>query len=312
MLPWLSRTKREPGWMAVSLAAGELHYARAHNPGTGRSTIHGCGTLKIGDSGAIHRVVRELQPARFQCSTLLDPNQYQLLMVEAPNVPRAELKAAIRWRVKDMIDYHVDDATVDVLDVPQDGGATGRQHMMFAVAAPNEAIQATVDRYFGAEMPIAVIDIQETAQRNISAFYEEADRGVALLYLSKSSGLLTISYRQELHFSRRIDIGLDQLARRSGEAAPEAFGRIALELQRTFDHFDRQFRHVTVSRLMVGPEPADSGLVDHLRGNFEMPVEAVELDQILDFAGDAQPDRETQWRLFHLIGAALRHEPKAL
>ena len=105
---------------------------------------------------------------------------------------------------------------------------------------------------------------------------------------------------------------MDQLLAAPGPARDEAMSRVALELQRTFDHFDRQFRFVAVAKLLVGPEPADSGIVAHLASNLDVPVEPLRLQEALSFGAEASLDREGEWRLFHLIGAALRGEEKAL
>src|SRR5690606_31362999 len=53
-----------------------------------------------------------------RCTTLMGPNDYQLLLVEAPDVEATELRAAIRWRIKDLIDFHIDDAVIDVVEIP--------------------------------------------------------------------------------------------------------------------------------------------------------------------------------------------------
>jgi MSHA biogenesis protein MshI len=96
------------------------------------------------------------------------------------------------------------------------------------------------------------------------------------------------------------------------EARAELFGRVVLELQRSFDHFDRQYHFVPVAKLLLGPEPEDSGLYEHLKGNLDMPVERIDLAACLSFNGQGEPDAQIQWRLFHLFGASLRHEAKAL
>src|SRR5690606_1255755 len=134
----------------------------------------------------------ELGATRHQCATLLGAADYQIVVVDAPNVPRDELKTAIRWRVKDLIDLHIDDVTLDILDLPVPKDAPARNHTMYAVAGRNEAIQSIIKRFEEADIPLSVIDIPETAQRNIAALYEEPDRAVALLNLDQQEGLLTI------------------------------------------------------------------------------------------------------------------------
>jgi MSHA biogenesis protein MshI len=234
-----------------------------------------------------------------------------MLLVEAPNVPALELKTAVRWRIKDLLDYHVQDATIDVLDIPADTGPAGRPHSMYAVAARNEVIQHCIERFSAAHVPLTVIDIAETAQRNIAALIEPGDRGVALLYVDRAQSLLTITRRGELYFARRMDVGLDQI-NASDAAADEALNRLLLELQRSFDHLDRQFPSAAPAKVVLAPTPSDTGLLEHLSKNLDLPVEELRLAEILRLDPGLVLERETAWRLFHVLGASLRHEARAL
>ena len=307
---WFSRKRREPGWLAVSLTETAISYAHSRRNGADRWRITLCGSRAL-DGLDAEQVARELGLQGFQCLALLDPGEYQMLLVEAPNVPPAELKTAVRWKVKDMIDFHLDDATIDALDIPPDPSGTNRAHSMYAIAAKNDSVQACIGRFDSAKLALSVIDIAETAQRNLSALYEPPQRGVAVLYFSEDSGLLTISFAGELYLSRRIEIGARQIYAVEGERRDELFNRIVLELQRTLDHFDRQFRYVPVAKLMLAPEREDSGMEAFLRANLDLPVEAVRLADVLDFEPGAQLDRDTEWRMFHLLGATLRLESKS-
>ncbi|MEK6243607.1 MAG: agglutinin biogenesis protein MshI, partial [Pseudomonadota bacterium] len=119
MLSWFKRRSSAPGWLAASVDADRFDYAHGRYSPTGKSAITAYGTRRFdGAKNAMEKLARDLRLDGYQCATLLRPGEYQLLLVEAPTVPPAELKSAMRWRVKDMIDYHVDDATLDVLDIP--------------------------------------------------------------------------------------------------------------------------------------------------------------------------------------------------
>jgi MSHA biogenesis protein MshI len=313
-MKWFSKQRAtEPGWLAVSLHSDNLSFAHGRYASNGKSTVSRCGTRALaGDFDGVGRIAKELQFDRYQCSTLLAPGEYQLLLVEAPNVQPGELKTAIRWRVKDLLDYHAEDATIDVLDIPPDPSGGNRAHSMYAVAARNDVIQGCIGRFESARIPLSVIEIPETAQRNVAALFEPENRGLALLYLGPAHGLLTINFRGELYLARRIEVGMDQIVGATGERRDEAMNRVALELQRTFDHFDRQFPFVAVAKLLLGPEPENTGLAEHLKRNLDLPVEEAKLGAVLGFGADAVLDRAAEWRLFHLLGAVLRNETKAL
>jgi MSHA biogenesis protein MshI len=308
-----ARATREPGWLVVSLRPTELSFVHGQYGPGGSSVVDRCGTRALeGEFAGVERLAKELGFDRYQCATLLAPGDYQLLQVDAPNVPRAELKTAIRWRIKDMLDYHVEDATLDVLEVPRNPAGGERGHSMYAVAARNNVIQSCIGRFEAAHIPLSVIDIEETAQRNVAALFERDERGVALLHLGEDQGLLTINYQQELVLARRIEAGMRALLTEDSSVREEHLQRVLLELQRTFDHFDRQFAYVPVSKLMLAPGPEDSGLLEYLAANLDMPVERVRLSGAIAFGARAELEPEEEWRLFHLIGASLRHEAKAL
>ena len=312
MFGGFAKQTRVPGWFAASVGAQELEFAHGQHASSGKPAITLYGSRRLdAEAQGLHKVGQDMHLGQYQCAALLKPGEYQLLLVEAPNVPKDELKSAIRWRIKDMIDYHIDDATVDVLDIPPEEGAGERNHLMFAVAARNDLIQNCVRAFDEARIPLSVIDIHETAQRNIAALYENEDRGVALAYFADDWGLLTVNYRGELYLARRLDLGLRQFSADSARQDGGALERVAVEIQRTRDHFERQFRSIPVASVLIGPMPEDVGLGEFLRARLGIDSRQIDLREVLAFDGEG-PDPATQWRLFHHFGAALRNETKAL
>jgi MSHA biogenesis protein MshI len=311
LLGWLRNKKKVPGWLALSVDSRGIEFAHGrYSAPRSHISFYGSRDFEAEKQDLAH-VAQAVHLSRYDCAALLRPGDYQLLLVEAPSVPKEELKAAIRWRIKDMIDYHIDDATVDVLDIPQkDLAPAARNRLMYAVSAKNDLIESTIRQCEAAKIPLSVIDIRETAQRNIAALCEDGEGAVALIYFAEAEGLLTINFGKELYLARRLDVGLKQIA---GDPALDeaAIERVAVEIQRTLDHFDRQFRSITVARLLIAPTPAPTGVAAHLNARLGIPADDIDLGQLLAFDG-AQPEREAQWRLFHHFGAALRHETKAL
>lgn len=258
------------------------------------------------------RLGRDAHAANFANSTLLAGGEYQLLQVEAPNVPPDELKTAVRWRLKDMLDFHIDDATIDVLDIPVDKSGASRAHSMFAVAARNSMIQARQDLFAESSVPLTVIDIPEMAQRNISALMEPEGRGLAMLSFDETGGLLTVTFNKELYLARRLEVSLPVLQDEDTGRRHAAFDKIALELQRSLDHFDRQYHFISISRLMVAPTGVAS-LQDFLSSNIYMPVESFGLGDVFDLSEmPALQATSEQVRHFLTLGAALRQEEVVL
>jgi len=308
------RAKKREGWLAIALqrdglAAVSMQTAPDIRPQVRQAVFYpGKNPAEL-----LEKAGRELHAHAYRSITILGGGEYQILSVDAPNVAPDELKTAVRWRLKDMLDFHVDDATIDVLDLPLDPEAAVRaQHSMFAIAARNSVIEARQKLFTAAKVDLAVIDIPETAQRNISALVEPPGRGVAMLSFGEEGGLLTVSYRAELYLARRIDIGLEQLLDADIERRNGAFDRVTLELQRSLDNFERQYSFISVAKLVLAPS-AVNGLDEYLSSNLYTPVDTLDLATLFDFERAPElADRLVQQRFLVPLGAALRHEETVL
>ena len=185
---------------------------------------------------------------------------------------------------------------------------------MYAVAARNQVIQERQTLFADLKLPLSVIDIPEMAQRNVSSLLEQDGRGVAFLSFDEQGGLLTVTYSGELYLSRRIDLPLSQLRQTDAERLNSCYDRITLELQRSLDHFDRQYHFIAIAKLILGPlGNAAEGLRSYLGNNLYIPVEVLDLDSVLDLSRVPDlKDSAAQQRYFMTIGAALRVEETVL
>ena len=309
-MSWFKKDKRNAGWIALQLHQDqvELVHVRIAN---GRPAVDLCDSFHKGNSdpSPLMRVRRELKLERYHCTTLLPSKQYQIHEIETPNVPPSEIKAAVRWRVQDFIDYSVESATVDALEIPADPERATRSPTLYAVTARSDAVETHVKPFEASGIELHAVDILELAQRNIAVLYEPEDHGgVAMLAFYRDEGLLTFTRGGELYASRRIEIPLAQLLDDNFKQRAEHLERIALEVQRSLDHFERQYRYVPLSKLLLGPLPKEIGLRDYIASSIDGPVENADLSTVMDFKVAALSGADRQSQYLPLIGAALREE----
>ncbi len=297
--------KLAEGWMAVVRNGDRIDLAHVILPAGKRPEIRAFDSFRIERDvkDALLRLGQTRGLKRFRCTTLLEEDAYRLIQLEAPSVPAEELVQAVRWRMKDMVDFPVGDAAIAVATIP----AEGRQENLFAVAAPASVVAGRMATFGDAKLQLNAIDIPEMAVRNVAALFEEPNRGLAFLALTGNDSLLTITYRGELYLSRRIEVSSSALAQADDERRRQMLERLALELQRTLDNFDRQYGFISVSRLIVAAEHDCAGTVAMLAENLYLPVAAVDMAQVANFDSLPElrsPERQAQGLL--AIGAALR------
>jgi len=78
---------------------------------------------------------KQIPSNRQMINLVLADTHYQLLLVEAPRVEPAELRAALRWKIKNLIDFHIDDVVIDVFEIPGQQDRPSGQAMMYVIAA---------------------------------------------------------------------------------------------------------------------------------------------------------------------------------
>jgi MSHA biogenesis protein MshI len=269
---------------------------------------------------------------------LLDPADYQILKVDTPPVPPEELKPAARWQIKEMVDVDVAELTLDVMHV---GGDVERpQRQLFVVAARNNAIKALTQGTAGVVEQVGIVDIWETALRNLLVAQARADdlaaRACAAVLIDEGHCILVVCAGDELYYTRRLEGDAKLLARARGEDAEAAATELPLgfeyqpggafdspglqesplvvELQRSIDVWERSWPELPLARLYVitaehGPEVAT--LIQR-----ELGQRTVALDPLAAFAPDAPPPegdaRAALAACLPLLGAALRTETRKL
>jgi MSHA biogenesis protein MshI len=311
-MSWLKRRKKQPGWLALGLYADRIDLVHVRRTVGGRPELALCDSFRKegSDADTLSRLRKELKLEQYRCTTLLASNQYQIHQIDAPPVPPAEMKAAVRWRLKDRIDYPVETANVDVLQIPS--GIEGATLSLYAVTASRDAVGRSTKAFADSHLSLDALDIVELAQRNVAALFEPAGEGIAMLAFYKSDALLTFTRGGELYLSRRVEVPLSELIQDDEEKRAEVFERVTVAIQRSLEHFEREHPTVGLAKLVIGPLPRNVGLIEHLTATIGGDVEAANLQEVMEMA--AVPDLkapERQAQFLPTIGAALREEAAA-
>jgi MSHA biogenesis protein MshI len=196
---------------AVSWSGGVLAFVRANLLADGSYQVSHFGIERQG-SDSTEDFVRRLAGLGLkgkEVLVMLRPEQYQILQIDAPAVPPEELRSAARWQIKEMLEQHVDDITLDVMRVG-DGKQQGAGHL-FVVVAANAVVRSVLELGDAMHWTVPVIDVQDMAQRNLQSAQAKLDgrldrANAALVLVDERQAVLTISANEELFYTRRLEI----------------------------------------------------------------------------------------------------------
>ena len=124
--PWRGRAKG--GVLAVALGENSLRYVFAREAGERGATVAAWGLEARGSQtrDSFLKRAKALLPRAGHAILMLDPGDYQILQLEAPNVLPEEVRGAVRWRATEFVEGSPLDYTIDVLNVATGGDGPGK------------------------------------------------------------------------------------------------------------------------------------------------------------------------------------------
>jgi MSHA biogenesis protein MshI len=339
--PWKRASSHDQ--LIVSWCGHALAYVEAVSTG-GRFSIKRMGvehqgTDKLKDFA--HRL-GDMGLSGHGAMVMLATEQCMLLQIPAPAVPPEELRSAARYQIRDMVDQHIDDLTLDVLRLGDGQDKSAGQ--LFVVAASNAVIREAMQLGEALDWTVRVIDVQEMAQRNMqSAWTKSAGftgrATAALVVVSDKQALLTICARDELYYSRRLDLPADFLTMQwdgatevaqepvdaytpVGEYVPgygsvlnpsvedasaggnDRAQRFLVELQRSLDLWDRTWTALPMAGVAVHAGRRSAELAAWLAQGLGQPVATLEPSVLFD--GVPALSDEHAMKCLPLLGLLLR------
>lgn len=304
----LLRSRSLQGWVAFVPQGDHLRVAEVEAAGAlPRLRWTWEGAWKADERRASLHALRKAHPERCPGVWLLERGQYQMMTTEAPaDTPPEQWRDALRWQLKDQVEFDVADAAIDLLQIPGNQQQARRREQVLAVLTPRAPLRPLVTLLEDAKFRLHAIDIPETALRNLSGRCEPQGRAQALLSFGAGSGHLVITYQGELLMSRQIDVTTEHLGGDDDARREAAIDRASLEVQRSLDSFERVHSHLSLGRLLWAPGAGMEALVDHMRAFVPVPVVPFDLSGVLDCSAlpDLQGAAAAPWLL--ALGTAMR------
>jgi len=237
---------------------------------------------------------------------VLPPEHYNLLQVEPPKVPEEELKEALRWHVKDLISFDINDAVVDTFPLPEEA-FRNRPAMVYVVVAKRSVIEEAEQLVNGAGLTLRSVDIAELSLCNLMPDDDQDAKGAALVLLQSGEGVLNLIKNKILYLTRNVKADPEKM--QGGELLSNAtFNHLVLEVQRSLDYYESGLAQPPAMRLLVAPVGDEqSTLCDALDVSFGLWAMSLDLASVLPGSEAVVPEEQAKCVL--AMAAAMRQGP---
>ncbi|GIX22280.1 MAG: hypothetical protein KatS3mg121_1063 [Gammaproteobacteria bacterium] len=236
---------------------------------------------------------------------VMPPERYQLFPLHLPPLPAEELREAARFKVRELIDFPLDEAVVDAFELPE-AAQRGGERALWAVVARAGDVGRLVRAVRDAGLDLVAIDIAELALREVAAVFDAEAQGVAVLALHGEDGLLGVYRGEWFYLARRLELGWAALA--DGDEA--TWDRVVLEVQRSLDYYERHVLQPLPARLLVYPGDRLSGeALMYLNAQLSLAVEPLLPERLPEVRVDVE--EAADGRGLYAVGAALRARREA-
>lgn len=242
------------------------------------------------------------------CNFVLNPDEYQLLQVEKPQVDKQEMQSALRWHIKDLIDFHIDDVVLDFITLPVENTS------LRVIAASKSVIQDRVDLLLETGCQLVSIDVAAQSARNLIDKVKSVPAGgsVGLLNLWDTSAKISVLLNHDLYINRLTNIGTESLITVSEDDidSQSVIDALAVELQRTFDYYESSSQQGSVSKLLIISNTRPVAQLDEMiQQRLGMDCQIITLRNLNDLDIDATlQTTELPDACLMAIGGALRTE----
>ncbi|GGI85132.1 type IV pilus biogenesis protein PilM [Legionella impletisoli] len=234
------------------------------------------------------------------CQVILSPGQYQLILMDALDIPESDMAKALRWRLKGLVDYPLNDILVDIFPIPPHGVA-GQRKKVFVAVAPMSTLLARLNIFRDAFLYVKQVGIAELAVRNLTTLIPDDEKAPAIVInLANERCQVQIIYKYDLYLVRELNFSEKDFIHTTDETSQN----LLLEIQRSMDYCISELKLPEVKKVILTPNFYQAkSLLEFLEKELTQDVVLLNLSYYL--TTEASFSFDEQKNTFVSIGGAL-------
>lgn len=160
--------KKQPTLLTIACTSNTNHYSLAILENNTQVIFHRNVISQNNLILPIQELTKEIEKLDLiahDCRLVLLPGQYQLLLMDALHVPETEITKALRWNLKGLSEYDLEDIAIDTFNMPVLEGEG--QKKILAALTPLSKLNERRALFEGAFLNISSVSIIEMGLKNL-------------------------------------------------------------------------------------------------------------------------------------------------
>ncbi len=273
--------------MLASTVVAVLAKATTHLPRPIRSIAQSRLAQQPADANLWKDLSRALDANNRPLTLVLPDRLVRWTQLNVPDLPEKERRQALAFLVAEAENLPVDDLICDYIDVP-DLKRPSTEPLVYCASARLSEIQPLVRALMESRCRLNHLVPIEQALRHILRWCEpESDTVAVLVYMMPNASKIIVAQRDCLYLFRSSRTGHETFQQDS-ESAALALG---LDIQRTLDFFETQFKAPPAQRVWIIPHDhrLNTTIQQSLSAQLQQPVKCLEPAQMEFTLGDDVP-----------------------
>ncbi|KTD82579.1 type IV pilus biogenesis protein PilM [Legionella waltersii] len=230
---------------------------------------------------------------------ILSPSFYQLIQMDAPEaIEESEMAKALRWQLKGLVDYPLNDIAVDAFMIPPHGSGNRRKKVFVAATLQSELLNK-IRLFEDCFLNVSSVTIAEMALSALVAYFSTSKETSAIVIsFDDDMCQLYVYFQGDLYLCRSLPIN-----KSITEPNSAANHDMLLEIQRSIDYCLMELKLPEPQQILFTPTFYEaSDLFLFLQEELGKEVKLIDASPF--FQAETTPT-ETVAHSFYAIGGAL-------
>lgn len=238
-----------------------------------------------------------------QCTLVISEHHYQLLLIDKLPVEAGELRQALKWKTKGLVNYSTDDVAIDYFSVPPHGTG-GQRQKIFVVAASLSFLSVCQKAFEKALLSLTKIDIGLMAIRNMVVL--GTTPRATKLCLSAEAGhcLLSIFYNGDIYLARKLTVG--EITHDNFQN-PSVVEQLLVEIERSVAYLVAELKLGEVEELLLSPSFLSfEKLINLLTNQLPFKVHCLNMNEYV--VNERPLSYQLQRQYYHCLGSIVENQ----